>query len=61
MRRAAFVRRQNEIRWHITREIPSECDAALRGTGPEDLKEELVEGQVTPPDDLLAFLDATEI
>ena len=50
MRRAAFGRRQTEIRWQIP-------DEARQEIGAEDLKEELFEGRMALPDDLFIFLD----
>ena len=60
MGRAAFGRRQIEMRWRITHEISGECYEA-RGIGAEDLEEELFEGQMALPNDLLVFLGATKI
>jgi hypothetical protein len=57
MRRAAFVRRQIEMRWQSTHRI------AMSAPGNRDgaLEEELFDGQIALPDDLLVFLAATEI
>jgi hypothetical protein len=57
MRGAAFGRRQTEIRWRIQHEISGDCYEARQEIGAEDLKEELFEGRMALPDDLLVFLD----
>jgi hypothetical protein len=54
---AAFGRRQTEIRWHIAHEISGDCYGTRREIEAEDLKEELFEGRMAIPDDLLVFLD----
>jgi hypothetical protein len=54
---AAFGRRQTGIRWQIPREISGDCYEARQEIGAEDSKEELFEGRMALPDDLLVFLD----
>jgi hypothetical protein len=61
MRRAAFGRRQIEMRWQILHEISGDCYEARGNRGRSILEEELFEGQMALPDDLLVFLDVTEI
>jgi hypothetical protein len=60
MRRAAFVRRQIEMKWQSTHKI-FRLLWARQEIGTEDLEEELFDGQIALPDDLLVFLAATEI
>ena len=48
------------MKWQITHEIPA-IAIGREEMGAEDLEEELFEGQIALPGDLLVFLDAPEI
>jgi hypothetical protein len=61
MRRAAFVRRQIEMRWQSTHRIFPTITMSAPGNRDRALEEELFDGQIALPDDLLVFLAATEI
>jgi hypothetical protein len=60
MGRAAFGRRQIEMSCRLRTRFPANA-MRCEEIGAEDLEEELFEGQMALPNDLLFFLDATKI